>query len=217
VPVNVLFTVFWFIGSPTAQPAGQHGWKAGVAAVAGSFLALTFVLAGAPQLALVCAAMAGAALGFLRYNFPPASIFMGDSGSLALGALIASLGAAYPGTVAVGIVPVLFVPVFVAAIPILDTLLVTTTRTLAGRPVSVGGRDHTTHRLYAMGLSEKQVALLLHAFAASGGALALGLSQADASLSGWLGLLFLVGLGLLAVYLGGLHTYQPGEQRRAGG
>lgn len=214
VPLNVLFTVFWFLGITNALNLldNMDGVAVGVAAVAGIFLALTFQLAGASQLAMLCAAMAGAALGFLRYNFHPASIFMGDSGSLALGALIASLGAAYPGTVSVGIVPVLFVPVFVAAIPILDTLLVTTTRTLAGRPVSVGGRDHTTHRLYAMGLSERQVALLLHGFAAGGGALALGLSRANAGLSGWLGILFLVGLGLLAAYLGRMYTYQEGER-----
>jgi UDP-GlcNAc:undecaprenyl-phosphate/decaprenyl-phosphate GlcNAc-1-phosphate transferase len=213
--VNVLLTVFWFIAVTNALNLidNMDGVAAGVAGIAATFLAISFLLNGAVGLAVVCAALAGAAAGFLPYNYHPASIFMGDSGSLVLGSLIAALGAAYPATVPVGIVPVLFVPVFVAVIPILDTLLVTTTRTLAGRPLSEGGRDHTTHRLVALGLTERQVAMLLYGFAAFGGLLALGFDQASVEVSASLGTLFLVGLGLLAVYLSRLHKYAP----RSGG
>src|SRR5687767_4079448 len=169
--VNSLATVFWFIALTNALNLldNMDGVAAGVAALAALFLAITFgIQGGGGELVALSAALAGAALGFLPYNFHPASIFMGDSGSLFLGALIASVGAAYPSSASVSIVPVLFVPVFIAVIPILDTLLVTVTRTLAGRPISSGGRDHTAHRLVALGLRERQVAMMLYAFAIAG-------------------------------------------------
>jgi UDP-GlcNAc:undecaprenyl-phosphate/decaprenyl-phosphate GlcNAc-1-phosphate transferase len=218
VPLDTLITVFWVLALTNALNLldNMDGVAVGVGGLAAAFLAISFGMQGVWGLAIVCAALAGASFGFLPYNFHPASIFMGDSGSLFLGVMLASLGAAYPATVPVGLLPVLFVPVFVVIIPILDTTLVTTMRTLAGRPISVGGRDHTSHRLVAMGLSERQVALLLYAFAITGGSIALALSRAGAGLGNWLGLLFLVGLTLLAAYLGRMHSYGPGEALPSG-
>src|SRR3989475_8622779 len=105
--------------------------------------------------------LAGATLGFLRYNFHPARIFMGDAGSLFLGAALAGLAATSPTVVSGSLVSILFVPLTLVTIPILDTALVAITRTLAGRSIAEGGRDHTTHRLVALGLGERQAALLL--------------------------------------------------------
>lgn len=211
---NVLVTFFWFLALTNALNLldNMDGVAIGVAGIAALFLSATFVLEGAWMLGAVCIALAGAALGFLPYNFHRASIFMGDSGSLFLGALLAGMGAAYPSTAPASIVSVLFVPALIVIIPILDTLLVTVARTLAGRPISVGGRDHTSHRLVAMGLSERQVALLLYAFAACGGLLALVLrgSPPAIGLSG--GAIFLVVLLICAAYLGRLHAYGPTER-----
>jgi UDP-GlcNAc:undecaprenyl-phosphate GlcNAc-1-phosphate transferase len=100
------------------------------------------------------------------------------------------------------------VPAVIVIIPIVDTLLVTVARTLAGRPISMGGRDHSTHRLAAMGLSQAQVALLLYAFAACGGVLALVLRGASAELALPIGAVFLVGLLIVAAYLSRLHSYE---------
>jgi UDP-GlcNAc:undecaprenyl-phosphate GlcNAc-1-phosphate transferase len=207
---NVLATIFWVIAVTNALNLldNMDGVAAGVAAVASLFLGVTFVMDSAPVLAGVCFALAGALLGFLPFNFRPASIFMGDSGSLFIGALLAGLGAAYPTRASASIVAVLFVPAVIVIIPILDTLLVTVARTLAGRPISVGGRDHTTHRLAAMGLSQRQVALLLYGFAACGGVLALVLRGAPAQLSLPIGAMFLVGLLIVAAYLSRLHSYE---------
>lgn len=212
--VNVLATIFWVIAVTNALNLldNMDGVAAGVAAVAAGFLGLTFMLDGAPMLAAICFALTGALLGFLPFNFHPATIFMGDSGSLFIGCLLAALGAAYPTRASASIASVLFVPAVIVIIPILDTILVTVARTLAGRPISVGGRDHTTHRLAAMGLSQRQVALLLYAFAAGGGALALVLRGAPEQLSLPIGAIFLVGLLIAAAYLSRLHSYETIDQ-----
>lgn len=211
--VNVLVTFFWFLALTNALNLldNMDGVAVGVSGIAALFLAATLIWDGSVLLASVCLALAGAAFGFLPYNFNRASIFMGDSGSLFIGALLAGLGAAYPSTVSASLVSVLFVPVLIVIIPILDTLLVTTSRTLAGRPISVGGRDHTSHRLVAMGLSERQVALLLYAVAGAGGVMALALRQARPEVGFLVGGVFLGGLLTFAAYLGRLHSYAPTE------
>lgn len=208
--VNVLVTIFWFIGVTNALNLldNMDGVAAGVAAVAIAFLGVTFALEGVIGLAAVCFALAGALLGFLPYNFHPASIFMGDSGSLFIGSLLAGLGAAYPSKAPASIVSVLFVPAIIVIIPILDTLLVTVARTLAGRSISVGGRDHSTHRLASMGLSQRQVAFLLYGFAACGGVLALVLRGAPAAIGIPIAVIFLVGMLVAAAYLSRLHSYE---------
>jgi UDP-GlcNAc:undecaprenyl-phosphate GlcNAc-1-phosphate transferase len=212
-PVNALFTVFWMIMVTNALNLldNMDGLATGVAAVAALFLAVSFALDGSWTLAAVCAALLGATLGFLRYNFHPASIFMGDSGSLFIGGLLASLGAAYPLNAPRSLLSVLFVPVLIVIIPLADTMFVTFMRTLAGQPISRGGRDHTSHRLVAMGLSESQVALLLYAFAACGGVLALVLHANSGGLALVVGALFLIVLALVAAYLGRMHKYAPAE------
>ena len=213
-PVDVLVTVFWFLALTNALNLldNMDGVAGGVAAIAAGFLALSFGLQGSWQLAAVCVALCGAALGFLPYNYHPASIFMGDSGSLFMGALLAALGASFPATAGIGIVPVMFVPVFVVIVPILDTMLVTVTRTVAGRPITSGGRDHTSHRLVALGLSEPRAALLLYAFAVVGGLLGVTLSVVNLPVGTLVGGLFLVLLSILATYLGRMHVYNANEQ-----
>lgn len=211
--VNVLVTFFWFLALTNAINLldNMDGVAVGVAGIAALFLTATFVAEGAWMLGAICLALAGATAGFLPFNFHRASIFMGDSGSLFIGALLAGLGAAYPTTASASIVSVLFVPALIVIIPILDTALVALSRTLAGRPISVGGRDHTSHRLVAMGLSERQVALLLYGFAACGGALALLLRGRPTGVAVMLGAVFMAGLLLLAAYLGRMHSYSPSE------
>jgi UDP-GlcNAc:undecaprenyl-phosphate GlcNAc-1-phosphate transferase len=212
--VNVLLTFIWFLMLTNALNLldNMDGVAVGVSGIAASFLAITFANEGSWILAMLGAALAGASFGFLPYNFSRASIFMGDSGSLFLGATLAAMGAAYPATAPASIVSVLFVPALIVIVPIVDTLLVSVARTLAGRPISVGGRDHAAHRLVAMGLSEAQVALLLYSFAACGGILALVLRRTDLQFGLVLGATFLVGLLILAAYLSRIHTYAPTEQ-----
>lgn len=202
-PGNIILTLFWFIALTNALNLldNMDGVAAGVTAIAGLFLATTFALEGEWLLAALCAGVAGATAGFLPYNFHPASIFMGDSGSLTLGALLAGLGAAYPTTASTSIVSVFFIPVFIVAIPIVDAVAVTTVRTLTGRPVSEGGRDHAAHRLVGLGLTEKQTAILLYGFAAAGGLVALVVRSTGVAFGLSVGTIFLVALLVLAAYL----------------
>lgn len=211
-PVNVLVTLFWFVGITNAMNLldNMDGVSAGVSAVAAAGFAILFALSGNLVLAGLALGVAGAAAAFLLYNFRPASIFMGDSGSLFLGACLAGLGAAYPlasGTV--GPVAVL-VPALLLIVPIADTTLVTVTRVLHDRRISVGGRDHTTHRLVAMGLSEARAALALYACGATAVLVAWYAAGGDAGAGLWMGILFTTGALLFTGYLGTLYRYEDG-------
>jgi len=212
---NVVATLFWFVALTNAFNLldGLDGVAAGVGAIASFFLGLAFAQRGAWVHAAVAWSLAGATLGFLRYNVHPASIFMGDAGSLFLGSVLAGLVVTLPGAASTNLVSVLFVPLAIVAVPLLDTTLVTVTRLLAGRPISEGGLDHSTYRLIALGLSENQVALLLYAFAAAGGLIGMLLTRLDRGLGLLLGSGFLVAMSLFAAYLGRIQV-GPAEQVR---
>ena len=214
--VNVVATLFWFLALTNAFNLldGLDGVAAGVGAIASFFLGLTFASRGAWWHASVAWSLTGATLGFLRYNFHPASLFMGDAGSLFLGSVLAGLVASSPSVASASLVSVLFVPLAIVAVPLVDTTLVTVTRVLAGRPISVGGLDHSTYRLIALGLSESQVAWLLYAFAAGGGVVAIVLTRLDRGLGYLLGTAFLVAMSLLAAYLGRIQIATADRVRR---
>ena len=125
---------------------------------------------------VVSLALAVAVLGFLPFNLRPgkrALAWMGDSGSQLIGFTLASLGLASSYTVASSTVATLVLPVLVLAVPILDTTLVTIVRLLDGRPVSQGGRDHSSHRLVSLGVSETGAVVLLALVSAALGATSL--------------------------------------------
>ena len=130
-----------------------------------------------PRLVLVVSlSLALAVLGFLPFNLRPgrrALAWMGDSGSQLIGFTLASLGLASSYTVASSTVATLVLPVLVLAVPILDTTLVTIVRLLDGRPVSQGGRDHSSHRLVSLGVSETGAVVLLALVSAALGATSL--------------------------------------------
>jgi UDP-GlcNAc:undecaprenyl-phosphate/decaprenyl-phosphate GlcNAc-1-phosphate transferase len=159
--------VVWLVGMTNAFNLldNMDGLAATLAVVACSFFAIAAYSREPSHLVtLVSLAMCFACVGFLPYNLRlrrPARVFMGDSGSQVLGFGLAALGLASSWTVAGSTVATLILPVLVLAIPILDTSLVTMIRVLEGRPVTQGGRDHTSHRLVYQGLSDKQAVVLL--------------------------------------------------------
>jgi UDP-GlcNAc:undecaprenyl-phosphate GlcNAc-1-phosphate transferase len=176
-PLNVLITMFWLVGITNAVNMldNMDGLAAGVSAIAASFLGLNFIANQQWPEALMLAAFAGALLGFLIYNHQPASIFMGDCGSMFVGFLLASsaLVSGPGGGRSRSVVAVLAVPVLVFVVPIFDTTFVTLMRKLAGRAASQGGRDHTSHRLVALGLSERHAVWMLYIFAVAAGSLSM--------------------------------------------
>jgi UDP-GlcNAc:undecaprenyl-phosphate GlcNAc-1-phosphate transferase len=213
---NVVVTLFWFVALTNAFNLldGLDGVAAGVGAVASFFLGLTFAKQGHWLHASLAWSLTGATLGFLRYNFHPASIFMGDAGSLFLGSVLAGLVVSSPTGASTSLVSVIFVPLAIVAVPLVDTTLVTVTRLLAGRPISQGGLDHSTYRLIALGLSQGQVAVLLYAFALVGGLVAMFLMRLDRGLGILLGTGFLVAMSLCAAYLGRMQIAHSGEEAR---
>ena len=175
-----------------------------------------FWQAGDAELLIISLALAGGVLGFLVFNFPPASIFMGDSGSLFLGFTLAVLAIARQPQ-ASNVFAIMGVPTLIFLLPILDTTLVTITRLLRGQSPAQGGRDHTSHRLIAFGLTEKQAVLALYAVALVSGLVALGVETLDYWLSLILVPVLVIALALLTAYLGRLKvvTSPPRVNTRA--
>lgn len=212
--VNMAITIFWLIGITNAINLldNMDGLAAGIAAIASSFLAMNFVVSGRPTEALMLAVFAAALLGFLMYNSNPASIFMGDCGSLFIGFFLASSALVnVSGGRSRSFLPVLVVPILVLFIPIFDTTFVTLLRKLSGRAASQGGRDHTSHRLVALGMSERKAVWMLYGFAGLSGFLAVLVRQTkiDVALAAIAG--FTIVLTLLGVYLAGVKVYDESE------
>ncbi len=213
-PVNTVLTIFWLIGITNALNLldNMDGLAAGIAIIASCFLALSFMHSGQSVEALMVLTFAGALLGFLVYNSTPASIFMGDSGSLFIGFFLASTALVnVSGGRSRSFLPVLAVPILVLFIPIFDTTFVTILRKISGRAASQGGRDHTSHRLVALGMSERHAVWMLYGFATLSGILALMVQRmkVDVSLAAIAG--FTILLTLVGVYLAGVKVYESTE------
>src|SRR6187455_2997538 len=201
--INMALSIFWLIGITNAINLldNMDGLASGIAIIAAGFLGLSFVSTGQFMEALTMVAFAGALLGFLVYNSNPASIFMGDCGSMFVGFFLASSALVnVSGGRTRSFLPVLAVPILVLFIPIFDTTFVTVLRKLSGRAASQGGRDHTSHRLVALGMSELRAVLLLYALAAVSGLLAIMVRQLKPDVSLALLTVFTIGLTLLGVF-----------------
>ena len=218
VLLNMALAIFWLIGITNAINLldNMDGLASGIAIIAGGFLAVSFMNSGQYTEALIMLVFAGGLLGFLVYNSNPASIFMGDCGSMFVGFFLASSALMHvSGGRSRSFLPVLVVPILVLFIPIFDTTFVTVLRKLSGRAASQGGRDHTSHRLVALGMSERHAVLMLYGFAALSGLLAIVVQRTrlDVSLAAIAG--FTILLTLIGVYLAGVKVYDESEEAMA--
>ncbi|MFZ5470301.1 MAG: MraY family glycosyltransferase [Myxococcota bacterium] len=192
------FTVLWIVGVVNAMNLidGLDGLAGGVAFFA---VATNFALAATRGDILMClmmAALGGAILGFLVFNFNPASIFMGDTGSMFLGFVLAitSVVTSTKSGTAVAIL----VPVISLGLPIMDTLLAMVRRTLLGRPMFSADKEHIHHRLMSrVHLSHRNAVLVLYALCCLFGLTALGLSFANSAQSAML----LAGMAIVIIVL----------------
>jgi UDP-GlcNAc:undecaprenyl-phosphate GlcNAc-1-phosphate transferase len=160
----------------------MDGLAAGVTGIAAAFLAYHGYLNGQLPTLLAGACLAGACFGFLRYNFPPSSIYMGDAGSHFLGYTLAVLCLLSVNMTGRTVTATLLVPVLVLLVPIFDTALVAVTRFAGGRSVTAGATDHSSHRLISLGLSERRTAIVTYALALLGGGLSIMAPRASLSL-----------------------------------
>jgi UDP-GlcNAc:undecaprenyl-phosphate/decaprenyl-phosphate GlcNAc-1-phosphate transferase len=209
--VGLILTVVWVLGITNAFNLidGLDGLAAGSALFSTLVVFVVALLTHSFLVALITLALTGAVLGFLRFNFNPATIFLGDSGSLFIGFLLSALaleGAQKsPTAIAVAI------PVVSFGLPILETSLSVLRRLISGRPVFTADREHIHHKLLQLGLSHRQVVIVLYAVSALFALLSLFLLWPTGSSLGLV--LAVVGTG---VWLGVQHLGYPefGEIRR---
>ncbi|MBK8434893.1 MAG: undecaprenyl/decaprenyl-phosphate alpha-N-acetylglucosaminyl 1-phosphate transferase [Chloroflexi bacterium] len=177
--VNYLITLFWVVGISNALNLldNMDGLSAGVSGVAAAFIVLLATAGGQALVAALGAAVLGACLGFLRYNFKPAQIFMGDAGALFLGFLLAVLGLQLRFLDNTPLVTWM-VPVLILGVPVFDTTLVVISRGRRGRnPFTTPGKDHISHRLVELGFSQREAVLILYLFCGMFGLTALFVAQ----------------------------------------
>ena len=179
-PFDYAITLLWLLGITNAINFldNMDGLSAGIAAVTTSFILLLALTNGQFLVSALAAALLGACLGFLRYNFPPARIFMGDVGSLFLGFLLAVMGIQlrFPDN---SNFVTWMVPIFLLGLPIFDMTLVVVSRLRRGLSPNTAGRDHTSHRLVRLGFSPREAVLILYLFSGILGMMALYITQAS--------------------------------------
>ena len=212
--INIVITAFWLIGITNAINLldNMDGLAAGIAAVAAFAIAVGAGGEFNSVELLLLATFIGALVGFLVFNFNPASIFMGDCGSLFVGFLLASsVMLNQTGGRSRSVFSILAVPVLILFVPIFDTTFVTVLRKLWGRKASQGGRDHTSHRLVALGLTEKSAVLLLYGLALLAGFISILVRELETTRSIALVGLFTLVLTIAGVYLAKVKVYKEQE------
>lgn len=215
----VPLAVFWLVAITNAVNIldNMDGLSSGVVFVAGLCLGVGSVVNNYAEVGHVAVMLAGAALGFLFYNFNPAKIFMGDCGSLFLGFTLAGTTILSANTTAgaSSLALSVLIPLGALVVPIFDTTLVTFQRTSHGRSIAQGGRDHSSHRLVFLGLSERKAVLLLLSISLLGGMGSLALVEyATPLIAMVLVALIVVGLVFFGLYLGEVEVYDGQAQRK---
>lgn len=171
--LSIPLTLIWVIGVTNAINLidGLDGLACGLSAISSMFLFIIFIVIGNTTMALMIVILAGACLGFLPYNFNPAKIFMGDTGSMFLGFILA--GMSIQGTVKYAATIIMFAPILIIGLPIYDTLVTMLRRFIQGESIMSPDKQHFHHRMLKLGLKQKQVALISYAVNALLGLLAI--------------------------------------------
>jgi UDP-GlcNAc:undecaprenyl-phosphate GlcNAc-1-phosphate transferase len=217
--MNLLISIIWIVGITNAFNLLDNidGLSAGIACIASVFLFFIYFQSTGTgvhktSIMFMSALYAGAILGFLIYNFNPASIFMGDAGSLFLGFMLAYMTGIQETGQIIGLSPrhllsVIAIPIMILFIPILDTGFVSLMRKLFRRPISQGGRDHSSHRMVAIGFSERKAVLVLYGFSIISAAIALLTRYLNTGISLVIIALFLLLSIFFWVYLARVKVY----------
>ena len=179
--LNIALTLIWIVVVTNAMNLldNMDGLSGGVGAVAAVFFLLLAAMNDQYLVGALSAALVGACLGFLVYNFNPASIFMGDAGSLFLGFILAAVAIKLRFPEGVQIVTWM-VPVLILGLPLFDTMMVIVSRVRRGlNPLTTPGRDHISHRFVAMGYTRREAVLICYLICAGLGVIALFVTQAS--------------------------------------
>ncbi|MGH2414256.1 MAG: MraY family glycosyltransferase, partial [Microcystaceae cyanobacterium] len=194
-------TILWLVGMANAINwiDGLDGLAAGVSGISAVVMLIVTLFMDQPAAALIAAALAGGALGFLRYNFNPAQIFMGDGGAYYMGFTLAGVGVVglvkITAMTTVAVTAVLL-PYLILAVPILDMSIVIVSRLSNGKSPFIADKRHLHHRLLKAGISHRLTVLFIYALTLWVGSLALGFSNIP---SGWG---YAIGATMLLSYVG---------------
>lgn len=208
--LGCLLTLIWVVGITNAFNLidGIDGLATGSALFSSLVLLTVSMLQGRAAVAVVALALTGALAGFLRYNFNPASIFLGDSGSLFVGFTLATLSiqGSQKATTAVAVA----IPLLAFGLPVVDTSVTIARRFLSGKPMFQGDREHIHHMLLARGWSQRRVALVLYGVSAAFGLAAMLFVNSGNGLTATI--LFVLGVAI-ALALGNLRYHEVDELR----
>jgi len=173
--IAIPLTLLWIVGITNSFNLLDNidGLACGIAGISAFMLFLSSAFFSHSPFGVYGLILSAAALGFLPYNFNPAKIFMGDSGSMFLGFSLAVISVLQTHQHISGLFTAVVIPVFILSVPLFDTLFVTVLRKLQGRRVFEGGKDHTSHHLVTIGLSQRKTVLLLYAVSISFGLIAI--------------------------------------------
>ncbi len=206
--VSFLITVFWLVGIANAFNLidGIDGLATGAALFSSLVILVVSFSREAPLMIVVAIVLCGALAGFLRYNFNPASIFLGDSGALFVGFTLAALSVlgTQKATTAVAVA----IPALAFGLPVVDTAVTMTRRLVGGKPLFQGDKEHIHHMLLARGWSQRQVALVLYAVCAAFGLLAMLFTQTGTRSTGFV--LFVV-VVVVIIAVGNLRYHEVDE------
>lgn len=212
--VDITLTFVWMIALTNALNFldNMDGLSAGISAIASFFFLLIAFSQGQVLVSLLASAVFGSAVGFLAYNFNPASTFMGDMGALVLGYTLAILGiklqfATQPLSIT------WMIPIMVLALPIFDINLVVWTRLFEGRSPFEGGKDHTSHRIMALGFNQRWTILIIYLACGIFGMIGLLMSASPNTIAWQLGV---VGLVMIALAYAGMFFIRQRIQKREG-
>jgi len=207
--VDLSIVVFWVVAITNAVNLldNMNGLAAGIALIAGVFRFLWYHETGSIEGATTSAVFIGSVAGFLVFNYPRASIFMGDAGSFTVGFVLAALNLSNGQVYSKSLFSVLLFPVLVLSIPILDTTFVSVVRYFSGRAISQGGRDHVSHRLVAVGLSDAVAVLLLWGVSTAAGLIAFVMYKVGFSYALFGTALLALGFALFSVVLARVRVY----------
>ena len=210
--MSFLFTIVWLVGITNAFNLidGIDGLASGAALFSSLVILGVSVSQDRPLMIVVSLVLCGAVAGFLRYNFNPASIFLGDSGALFIGFLLAAMSVL--GTQKATTAVAIFVPILAFGFPVVDTAMTMGRRLVSRKPVFQGDNEHIHHMLLARGWSQRRVALVLYGVCAMFGLLALIFPATGSKLTGFM--LFVISVAVI-IAVGHLR-YHEVEEIRAG-
>jgi UDP-GlcNAc:undecaprenyl-phosphate GlcNAc-1-phosphate transferase len=215
--LGIFITYLWIIGITNAFNLldNMNGLSAGIAAIAALFFGFIMWTSNQINAAVLSFALAGASLGFLKHNFPRASIFMGDTGSLVIGFVLSST--AVLGSWSTRFLTTsLAMPIVILAYPIFDTTLVTVMRLKEGRSIFQGGKDHSSHRLALLGRKKWRAVIMIYLICILLGASALLIQRLSLRAAIWVMTAIALSLFLFGVRLAMIGMGRHGRRKEEG-